>query len=95
MKKTYFTSESVTDGHPDKVADQVSDAILDACLNIDENARVACETMVKEQMVILAGEISFPNGKTIYDLDYEEVVRDSIKNIGYSDEIYYDDFTSV
>ena len=91
MKKTYFTSESVTDGHPDKVADQVSDAILDACLNIDENARVACETMVKEQRVILAGEISFPNGKTIYDLDYEEVVRDSIKNIGYSDEIYYDD----
>ena len=53
MKKTYFTSESVTDGHPDKVADQVSDAILDACLNIDENARVACETMVKEQNIRL------------------------------------------
>tara|TARA_Y100000593_G_scaffold32428_1_gene63954 strand:- start:4783 stop:5958 length:1176 start_codon:yes stop_codon:yes gene_type:complete len=91
MKKTYFTSESVTDGHPDKVADQVSDAILDACLKLDENARVACETMVKEQMVVLAGEVSFTNGKNIYNLDYDNVVRDVIKDIGYDDTIYYDD----
>ena len=53
-----FTSESVSEGHPDKVADQISDAILDACLKDDPSSRVACETLVKNDMVVLAGEIS-------------------------------------
>jgi len=91
MQRNYFTSESVTDGHPDKVADQISDAVLDACLKIDKDSRVACETMVKEQMVVLSGEISFSNGSTIDSLDLENIVRDVVKNIGYDDDIYYDD----
>ena len=90
MNKTFFTSESVTDGHPDKVSDQISDAILDSCLKLDSNARVACETLVKKQMVVLAGEISFTNGKTIYDLDYENIVRDTVRNIGYDQARYSD-----
>ena len=85
MNKTFFTSESVTDGHPDKVADQISDAILDGCLKLDKNARVACETLVKKQMVVLAGEISFTNKKTIFDLDYENIVRDTVRHIGYDE----------
>ncbi len=90
MNKTFFTSESVTDGHPDKVADQISDAILDGCLKIDKNARVACETLVKKQMVVLAGEISFTNKKTIYDLDYENIVRDTVKKTGYDEARFGD-----
>ena len=73
-----FTSESVSEGHPDKVADQVSDAILDAILAQDIKARVACETLVKTGMVIIAGEIT-----TSAWVDMENVVRQTIKNIGY------------
>jgi len=75
-----FTSESVTMGHPDKVADRISDAILDAMLAQDPKSRVACETMVKNDMVIVAGEIT---SKAIVDIP--TVVRDTIKKIGYTD----------
>ena len=73
-----FTSESVSEGHPDKMADQISDAILDAILKQDTNARVACETMVKTGMVVLAGEIT-----TSAQIEYEKIVRDTVNGIGY------------
>ncbi len=75
-----FTSESVSEGHPDKVADQISDAILDAILKDDRQARVACETMVKTGMAIVAGEVS-----TSAWVDLEEIVRGTIIGIGYTD----------
>ena len=74
-----FTSESVSEGHPDKIADQISDAILDAILEQDTSARVACETMIKTGMVIIAGEIT-----TTATVDFEAVVRKTILDIGYS-----------
>ncbi len=74
-----FTSESVSEGHPDKVADQISDAILDAILEQDKQARVACETMVKTGMVIVAGEVT-----TSAWVDIENVVRDVVRDIGYN-----------
>ena len=74
-----FTSESVSEGHPDKIADQISDAILDAILEQDTSARVACETMIKTGMVIIAGEIT-----TMAAVDFEAVVRKTILDIGYS-----------
>ncbi|HGL6864225.1 TPA: methionine adenosyltransferase [Staphylococcus aureus] len=77
--KRLFTSESVTEGHPDKIADQVSDAILDAILKDDPNARVACETTVTTGMALIAGEIS----TTTY-VDIPKVVRETIKEIGYT-----------
>ncbi|MBR4107116.1 MAG: methionine adenosyltransferase [Akkermansia sp.] len=73
-----FTSESVGEGHPDKVADLISDAILDACLEQDPASRVACETLVKDSHVILAGEIT-----TTAAPNYERIVRDTIRSIGY------------
>ena len=73
-----FTSESVSEGHPDKMADQISDAILDAILEQDTSARVACETMVKTGMVVLAGEIT-----TSAQIEYEKIVRDAVNDIGY------------
>ncbi len=79
-KNYLFTSESVSEGHPDKVADQISDAILDAILENDSKGRVACETMVKNNVAIIAGEITT---ETWIDLD--KVVRDQVKNIGYMD----------
>jgi len=87
MSNSYlFTSESVSEGHPDKMADQISDAILDALLEQDKTARVACETLVKTGMVLLAGEIT--SSATI---DYEEVTRQTIKEIGYnSSEMGFD-----
>jgi S-adenosylmethionine synthetase len=81
-----FTSESVSEGHPDKVADQISDAILDAILAQDKQARVACETLVKTGMVILAGEIT-----TEAWVDAEAIVRNTVKEIGYnSSEMGFD-----
>ena len=74
-----FSSESVGEGHPDKVADLISDSVLDACLAQDPNSRVACETMVKSNMVILAGEIT-----TKAKINYEQVVRDAIRDVGYT-----------
>jgi len=78
-----FTSESVTEGHPDKIADQVSDAILDAILAEDPDARVACETLVATGLVVLAGEIS-----TDARPEFATLVRDTIAEIGYDDEDY-------
>ncbi len=81
-----FTSESVSAGHPDKMADQISDGILDAILEQDTEARVACETMVKTGMVVLAGEVT-----TSAVIDYEGIVRDVVNDIGYnSSEIGFD-----
>lgn len=76
--KRLFTSESVSEGHPDKVADQVSDAVLDALLEQDSGARVACETLVTTGMVVVAGEITAQG-----NVDYPEVVRSVIRDIGY------------
>ena len=78
-KGSVFTSESVSEGHPDKVCDQISDAILDAIIAIDPNARVACETLVKTGLVLLAGEIT-----TSAEIDYEQVARQTILDIGYN-----------
>jgi len=75
-----FTSESVGEGHPDKIADQVSDAILDACLKEDPLSKVACETATKTGLILVFGEIT-----TKAHLDYQKVIRDAIKDIGYDD----------
>ncbi len=78
-EKRLFTSESVSEGHPDKIADQVSDAILDAILTDDPNARVACETLVTTGLVLIAGEIS-----TSTYVDIQKVARETIREIGYT-----------
>ena len=78
-----FTSESVSAGHPDKVCDQISDAVLDAYLAEDPNSRVACETMIKNNMVFIAGEITSTGSP-----DLEPVVRQTIKDIGYDNDEY-------
>ena len=84
-----FTSESVSDGHPDKLADQISDAILDAILEQDIHARVACETLTKTGGVVLAGEIS-----TTANVDFEKIVRDTVLRVGYnSSELGFDGAT--
>ena len=89
-----FTSESVGEGHPDKVADLISDSILDACLEQDPASRVACETLVKDNHVVLAGEIT-----TRAQVDYERVVRNTIREIGYrtaeDDEVFFADGVQV
>ncbi len=84
-----FTSESVSEGHPDKLADQISDAILDAILEQDIHARVACETLTKTGGVVLAGEIS-----TTANVDFEKIVRDTVLRVGYnSSELGFDGAT--
>ncbi len=79
MKNYVFSSESVTEGHPDKICDNISDAILDAALKGDKNSRVACETAVKTGFVLLAGEIT-----TRSNIDYAKIVRDTVRDIGYT-----------
>ena len=79
LRKYLFTSESVTEGHPDKVCDMVSDAILDAILFEDKNARVACETMVTMGKIIISGEIT-----TSANINYKEIATKTIESIGYN-----------
>ena len=83
MKNYLFTSESVSEGHPDKVSDLISDAVLDAILEEDPNARVAAETLTNTNLVVLAGEIT-----TTAKIDYEQIARNTLKSIGY-DNIEY------
>ncbi len=87
-KKYVFSSESVAEGHPDKVSDYISDSVLDACLEQDPESRVACETLVKSNQVVLAGEIS-----TKAKLNYEAIVRQAIREIGYvnDDDVFHAD----
>jgi len=75
-----FTSESVTEGHPDKVADQISDAILDAVLAEDPAGRVACETLVTRDLIVIAGEITASGS-----VDHERMARQTVRRIGYTD----------
>ena len=84
-----FTSESVSEGHPDKVADQISDAVLDAMLSQDPNSRVACETLVTTGLVVVAGEVT-----SAAVVDFESLVRGVIKDIGYTDASYGFDYKS-
>ena len=84
-----FTSESVTEGHPDKVADQISDGVLDAVLRDDPNGRVACETLVNTGLVVVSGEIT----TTTY-VDIQEIARETIKKIGYTDAAFGFDYNT-
>ena len=94
MSTYIFSSESVGEGHPDKVADYISDSILDACLAQDPESRVACETLVKNNQVVLAGEIT-----TQAQVDYEQVVRQAIAEIGYctpkDDDMFHADTVQI
>jgi S-adenosylmethionine synthetase len=87
VSEYFFTSESVSEGHPDKVADQISDAILDAILAQDKHSRVAAETLCNTGLVVLAGEIT-----TAANVDYIQVARDTIKRIGYDNTEYGIDY---
>src|SRR5262245_42384873 len=80
MSRYIFTSESVSEGHPDKVCDYIADSVLDACIEQDKNSRVACETLCKSDTVVLAGEIT-----TNATLDYDRIVRQAVREIGYTD----------
>ena len=97
MANTFvFSSESVGEGHPDKVADFISDSVLDACLSIDRTSRVACETLVKSNVVVLAGEITIPKiaPKPLESvINLGQVVRDAIREIGYvnDDDVFHAD----
>ncbi len=89
MPRRYiFSSESVGEGHPDKVADTISDAILDACLAQDKHSRVACETFVKSNVVVVGGEIT-----TQAQFDYNAIIRQAVREIGYvnNDDIFHAD----
>merc|ERR1719439_371664 len=89
LERTFlFSSESVNEGHPDKVCDQVSDAVLDTCLTTDPKSKVACETATKDNMVMVAGEIT-----TQAKIDYEKVVRAAVAKIGF--DSFVDDLSSV
>ena len=89
-RRYFFTSESVGEGHPDKLCDQISDAILDACLKDDLESRVACETFASTSLVLIGGEITT---KTF--VDFQKVVRDVAKEVGYTDPAYGLDYQSM
>src|SRR6201996_3581594 len=82
-----FTSESVTEGHPDKIADQISDGVLDAVMRDDPTGRVACETLVNTGLVVVSGEIT-----TSTYVDIQEIARQTVKRIGYTDAAYGFDY---
>ncbi len=91
-----FSSESVGEGHPDKVCDRISDAVLDACLSVDRNSRVACETFVKSNIVVVGGEITIPKiGVKPMDsaINVNQIVREAIRDIGYvhNDDVFHAD----
>src|SRR6516162_11963615 len=89
MSKNFiFSSESVGEGHPDKVCDTISDAVLDACLAQDSRSRVACETYAKSNLVVVGGEIT-----TSAELDFNQIARDAIREIGYvnDDDVFHAD----
>src|SRR6202007_2671457 len=89
LRNFLFTSESVTEGHPDKIADQISDAVLDEVMRQDPMGRVACETLVTTGLAVVAGEIT-----TSAHVDYDSLVRDTIRGVGYDDATYgYDGLT--
>jgi S-adenosylmethionine synthetase len=89
LRNFLFTSESVTEGHPDKIADQISDAVLDEVMKQDPKGRVACETLVTTGLAVVAGEIT-----TSAHVDYDELVRETIRKVGYDDATYgYDGYT--
>ncbi|MGH9518437.1 MAG: methionine adenosyltransferase, partial [Terriglobales bacterium] len=79
-RRTLFTSESVTEGHPDKIADQISDGVLDAALGQDPNSRVACESLLTTGLIVVAGEIT-----TRAHIDYQHVAREAVRSVGYTD----------
>lgn len=80
-KRYFLTSESVTEGHPDKVCDYISDSILDACLEQDKNSRVAVETFISNRQVSIAGQIT-----SNANIDIEKITREKLKEVGYDDE---------
>ncbi|MEY2483812.1 MAG: S-adenosylmethionine synthetase, partial [Verrucomicrobiota bacterium] len=86
LRRFIFASESVGEGHPDKVCDTISDAVLDACLTQDKKSRVACETYAKSNVVVVGGEITAKA-----KLDYVEIVRDAVREIGYvhDDDVFH------
>src|SRR5216110_552721 len=88
LRRFIFASESVGEGHPDKVCDTISDAVLDACLTVDKKSRVACETYAKSNVVVVGGEIT-----TKASLDYVQIVRDAVREIGYvnDDDVFHAD----
>src|SRR5207249_12188980 len=89
MSKNFiFSSESVGEGHPDKVCDTISDAVMDACLAQDPRSRVACETYAKSNLVVVGGEIT-----TKVKLDFSQIARDAIREIGYThaDDVFHAD----
>ena len=90
QKNFFFTSESVGEGHPDKLCDQISDAILDECLRADPNSRVACETYASASMVLVGGEIT-----TSTFVDFPQIIREVAREIGYTDPSYGLDYNSM
>ncbi|PNA07510.1 methionine adenosyltransferase, partial [Pseudomonas sp. GW456-11-11-14-LB1] len=78
MRNFLFTSESVTEGHPDKIADQISDAVLDEVMRQDPKGRVACETLLTTGLIVVAGEIT-----TSAHVNYDELARETVRQIGY------------
>src|SRR3954463_16273642 len=101
LRRFIFASESVGEGHPDKVCDTISDAVLDACLRQDRNSRVACETYAKSNRVIVGGEITIPNVPEDKPLDavlpISKIVRDCVREIGYvnDDDVFHADKIDV
>ena len=95
LRRFIFASESVGEGHPDKVCDTISDAVLDACLRQDRRSRVACETYAKSNVVVVGGEITVPNlpkNKHLEDvIPINQIVRDTVREIGYvhDDDVFH------